>query len=205
MADDFDKDSDNGDLGAEHRHTDADHGEVNPAELAEEDMRREDTENSGVGGLRAELAEAIAKAAENLSGWKRAQADFENYRKRKESESAELLNLGRQAALAQLLPVLDSLEQALFHAPDIDGEKYKNWKFGLDGIIKQLDAALAQMGIRKIEAIGKKFDPYLHEAVREVPGEEDGIVAEQYQAGFTLNGNVIRPAQVGITKKNSGS
>lgn len=157
------------------------------------------TENIDAQKLQEELEEAKEKAEENLSGWKRAQADLENYRKRKESESADLLNLGKQAALAQLLPVLDSLEQALFHAPEIPDEKYANWKSGLDGIIKQLDSALAQMGIEKIEAVGKKFDPYLHEAVKEVPGDE-GIVMEQYQSGFILNGNVIRPAQVAIGK-----
>lgn len=160
-----------------------------------------DDGDSDIERLQQELNDAISKAEENLSGWKRTQADFENYRKRKEGESAELVSFGKQRAFMQILPVLDSLEQALLHAPDVQDEKYNNWKLGLFEIARQINDALSQMGIKKIEALGKQFDPYLHEAVKEVPGEENGLVAEQYQTGFTLDGNVIRPAQVAITKK----
>ena len=151
--------------------------------------------------LQQELTQALAAAEENLSGWKRAQADLENFRRRKEVEGAEILNFGKSAAFMQLMPVLDSLNQAMIHAPQVENEKYKTWKSGLDGIVKQLEKAFADMGIQKIETVGKKFDHNLHEAVREVPGEEDGIVAEEYQTGYTLNGKLIRPAQVAITKK----
>jgi molecular chaperone GrpE len=150
--------------------------------------------------LQAHLDEALVKAEENLAGWKRTQADLENYRKRKESESSGLINFGKQAAFVQILPVLDSLQQAMVHAPQIDDEKYKAWKIGLDGIVKQINSAISQMGVERIEAIGKRFDPELHEAVREVPGNEDGIVVEEYQTGYLLNGQMIRPAQVAISK-----
>lgn len=151
--------------------------------------------------LRNELSEAISKAEENLNGWKRTQADFENYQRRKENESNEWINFGKSSALMQLLPVLDSLEQALVHAPETGDDKYMNWRSGLQGIVKQLSSTLSAMGIEKIESVGKKFDPNLQEAVREVPGEEDGIVAEQLQTGYILNGKLIRQAQVVITKK----
>ena len=91
---------------------------------------------------------------------------------------------------------------AILHAPEIEDEKYKNFKNGLDGIVKQIDAAIQAMGISKIEAVGKKFDPNLHEAIKEVVGEEDGLVVEQYQTGYTLQGKLLRPAQVSISKKN---
>lgn len=133
-----------------------------------------------------------------MNGWKRAQADFENYKKRKEAENAELVQFAREVTVAKLLPTLDSLEQALRHMPEgID----ETWKSGILGTLQQLDKALAEMGVKKIEALGKKFDPNFHEAVKEVPGEEDGIVAEELQSGFELNGKVIRPSQVGISKK----
>ncbi|MEK7075200.1 MAG: nucleotide exchange factor GrpE [Patescibacteria group bacterium] len=152
--------------------------------------------------LQAELSEALKQAEENLSGWKRTQADLENYRKKKEAEGTELVQFGRQAGFVQILPVLDSLEMAILHAPEIEDEKYKNFKNGLDGIVKQIDAAIVAMGISKIEAVGKKFDPNLHEAIKEVVGEEDGLVVEQYQTGYTLQGKLLRPAQVSISKKN---
>lgn len=152
--------------------------------------------------LQQELNDALIKAEENLAGWKRAQADLENYRKRTEGEKTELVNFGKQASIVQMLPVLDSLEQALIHAPELEDAKYIQWKSGLQGIVKQLDEVLRKIGIEKIEAIGKKFDPHLHEAIKEVPGKQDGMVAEQYQTGFTINGKLLRPAQVAITKKS---
>lgn len=159
------------------------------------------SEDIDIEQLQKELNDALVQAEENLNGWKRTQADLENYRRRKEAEGKELVEFGKQAGFVQILPVLDSLQQAMIHAPDLADDKYKNWKVGLDGIVKQIDEVLAKMGIERIEAVGKKFDPNLHEAVREVPGEEDGTVAEQYQTGFLLNGKLLRPAQVAITKK----
>jgi molecular chaperone GrpE len=153
--------------------------------------------------LQSELSDALSKAEENLSGWKRTQADLENFRKRIESESAEWISFGKQAAFVQILPVLDSLQQAIAYAPDLEDEQYKNWKAGLEGIAKQIDTAITQAGIEKIEAVGKRFDPNFHEAIKEVPGDDDQIVVEQYQTGFVINGKVIRPAQVAISKKNS--
>ncbi|MBU6447218.1 nucleotide exchange factor GrpE [Patescibacteria group bacterium] len=153
--------------------------------------------------LQQELSEALQKAEENLNGWKRTQADLENYRKRKEAEGKELVEFGKQAGIVQILPILDSIQQAMIHAPQTGDDKYMNWKSGLDGIVKQIDDALAKMGIQRIEAVGKKFDPNLHEAVKEMPGEEDGMVTEQYQTGYLLNGKLLRPAQVAISKKGN--
>ena len=164
----------------------------------------EPSDQSQAEGIEQDLKEALARAEENLNGWKRTQADFENFRKRKEAESSEWVAFGKQAGIVQVLPVLDSLEQAMIHAPDIADEKYQNWKVGLVGISRQIADTLKGMGIEKMETIGKKFDPSLHEAVREVPGkegDEDGTVAEQYQTGYTINGSTLRPAQVAIIKK----
>ncbi len=151
--------------------------------------------------INTDLDAALHQAEENLAGWKRAQADLDNFRKRSIAEQPHWLELGKAMTLQKLIPVLDSLEQAVAHAPAMPDEKFQTWKQGLDGIIKQLDASLQEIGAEKIEAIGKKFDPNLHEAVRQLDGAEDDIVAEQYQTGYLLNGKLIRPAQVAITKK----
>ena len=167
----------------------------------------DDTSSMGVDvdQLQKELNDAIVRAEENLSGWKRTQADFENFRKRKEAESQEWVTFGKQAGFVQILPVLDSLEQAIKHAPNLDDDKYKNWRVGLEGIAKQIASVMENMNIKKIQAIGQKFDPNLHEAVKEVPptdpSQEDGTVAEEYQTGYLFDGKVLRPAQVAITKK----
>lgn len=157
-----------------------------------------------------------------MNNWKRTAADFENYKKRKEAENKELIEFAREVTVAKLLPALDSLEQALRHMPEI-GDKssshqvesrgqpdqafekqYHNWQSGVNGIVIQLDKTLGELGVKKIEALGKKFDPHFHEAVREVESQaEDGTVVEELQTGFELNGKVIRPSQVAISKKKS--
>ncbi len=156
-------------------------------------------------GLEQQLEEARAEAEKNLNGWRRSEADFQNYQRRKEQENKELVEFAREVAVAKLLPSLDTLTQALVHRPTAEGsglaEEYQKWQAGLDGLVKQLDKALEELGVKKIEAVGKKFDPNFHEAVREVPGEEDGLVMEEYQTGFELNGKLIRPSQVAIAKK----
>jgi molecular chaperone GrpE len=161
--------------------------------------------NNNTDKLQQDLEEAILQAQGNLEGWKRAAADFENYKKRKEAENKELVEFAKEVTVTKMLPTLDSLEQALKHMPEAGAEefakKYQNWQTGVNGIVMQLDKVLEEMGVRKIEALGKKFDPHFHEAVREVEGGEDGMVAEELQTGFELNGKVIRPSQVVITKK----
>lgn len=173
------------------------------------------------------------------NSWKRALADFENFKKQKEKENKELLEFAKEVTVVKLLPTIDTLEQALHHMPEYTtpsagadtppilggeekesppsiggvpreaggggsdfGEKYKNWQAGINGILSQLDKTLAELGIKKIEAIGKKFDPNFHEAVKEVAGvAEDGSIVDELQAGFILNNKVIRPSQVVINKK----
>jgi molecular chaperone GrpE len=81
-------------------------------------------------------------------------------------------------------------------------DKYQNWQKGIEVLLAQLDKTLAEMGVKKIEALGKKFDPHYHEAVREVESDgEEGMVVEELQSGFILNDKVIRPSQVVISKK----
>lgn len=197
--------------------------------------------------LQSQLRAALEEAEKNLNGWKRAEADFQNYQKRKEAENKDLIEFAREVTVAKLLPSLDSLEQALKHAPNIEGnmkfdppagglnskshlssevptgtkgetilnaqnsnadndrsfpEQYQTWLTGLGGLVKQLDKALEELGVKKIEAVGKKCDPNFHEAVREVEGQE-GLVIEEYTTGYEINGKVIRPSQVGIGKAGS--
>jgi molecular chaperone GrpE len=179
------------------------------------DDNNQNDENVQQEGVTIEQLQADLDQA--MNGWKRAQADFENYRRRTEEQSQELISFAKETVITRLLPTLDALEQALKHFPRYwergdDGpensnrefaSKYQNWQQGVSGIVTQLDKALEELGVKKIEAVGKKFDPYFHEAIREVAGDEDGIVTEEYQAGFELNGKVIRPSQVAISKKQA--
>jgi molecular chaperone GrpE len=158
--------------------------EFSPEEMPEEGNR--------------ELREAQEEARTNLAGWQRAQADFENYKRREEAKQKDLIDFAREVAVVKMLPTLESLEQGLKHAPvGVD----EAWLKGINATLQQLDKVLSEMGVKKIEAVGKPFDPHFHEAVREVPGDEDGIVMEEMQSGYTINGKVIRPSQVVISRK----
>jgi molecular chaperone GrpE len=145
-----------------------------------------------------QLLEAQEEAKANLAGWQRTQADFENYKKREEAKQADILDFAKEVTIAKLLPTLDTLEQGLRHAPSGVDE---NWLKGIEGTLQKLDKTLAEMGVQKIDAVGKQFDPNFHEAVREVPGEEDGVIIEELQTGYQINGKVVRPSQVVISKK----
>jgi len=162
---------------------------------------------------------SIEKLQEDLdavtNNWKRALADFDNFKKQKERENKELLEFAKEVTVVRLLPTLDALEQALRHMPTEENQevrsknqgffdKYQNWQTGVQGIVAQLDKVLGELGVKKIEAIGKKFDPHFHEAVREVESEnQDGVILDELQSGFILNGKVIRASQVIISKKKS--
>jgi len=221
----------------------------------DEDNQQDDQNNQSSEVSIGQLQNDLDLANNN---WKRALADFENYKRRKEGENKELVEFAREVTVAKLLPTLDSLEQALKHMPrynlsaprmsrgagsrsaghsghlpsggensvnvrdigntaeppppseerdrgevaDDFAKQYQNWQTGVNGIVIQLDKALEELGVRKIESIGKKFNPHFHEAVREVESESDnGIVVDELQTGFELNGKVIRPSQVVVSKK----
>lgn len=169
---------------------------------------QEENEELDIEKLQQDLETAQTESLKNLNGWQRAQADFENYQKRKEGESQELITFAREVAVVKLLPTLDSLQQALLHRPQATDqlnpafrEEYQTWQNGVDGIMKQLDKALEELGVKKIEALGQKFDPHFHEAIREVESDQGpGMVVEDVQVGYTLGGKVIRPSQVVISK-----
>ncbi len=145
-----------------------------------------------------QIEEVKEEAATNLAGWQRSQADFENYKRREEAKQKDILEFAKEVTIVKLLPTLDSLEQGLIHAPPGIDEA---WLKGINATLVQLDKVLIEMGVKKIEAVNKQFDPNFHEAVREVPGDIDGKVVEELQTGYEINGKVIRPSQVVISKK----
>ena len=134
--------------------------------------------------------------------WKRAVADLENYKKRKEQEGPEMFKVAKEMMVLTLLPSLQSLEQVLKFAPD--DEKYKNWIAGLRATIGQLEKTMAELGLKKIKTVGEVFDHTLHEAVEEKDppaGGEAGTILSEVQPGFTLNNKVIIPAKVVVGGK----
>lgn len=123
---------------------------------------------------------------------KRALADYQNLEKRVLSEKSEWIKLANKGLLLRLLPALDNLSLAEKHTED-QGVKLS---------ISQILSAFKEEGVEKIETIGKDFDPNLMEAVHTTEGQ-NGKVAEELRAGYTLFGQVLRPAQVVVGRQQN--
>lgn len=132
----------------------------------------------------------------------RTRADFENYRKRVDAEKQAARESGQASAIVKLLPVIDNIERAIAYTPE--ELKDNTWVQGVANLIKHLEKSLEGLNLARIDAKpGTAFNPELHEAIQfdeDADGETE-VVAEELQAGYTLNGNVIRHAMVKVTKK----
>jgi molecular chaperone GrpE len=148
-------------------------------------------------GLEAKLAEAEAKSAENLDGWQRAVAEFQNFKKRLERDRETDQVAMKADLITKVLPILDDLERALQSRPPDD-----SWFNGIELIQRKLQSMLEAEGVRRMEAEGTAFDPNFHEAISQEPvdGAESGQVVAVVQNGYMLGERVIRPAQVKVAE-----
>lgn len=170
---------------------------------------KDETANAQPAASAEQLAEKISQLETSLkSAGDRellARADYENLRRRSEKELEEVRIVVKHVVLTELLPVLDSLKQALENVPNFPPEFtstiVQKWLDGLTGIDMQLSKSLKTLGIEKIDCVGKTFDPQIHEAVRQMVGETDGMVVEELQAGYTIDGKLLRPSQVVVSQK----
>lgn len=152
--------------------------------------------------LRAELEQTKAQAGEYMDGWKRAQAELMNYRKRVERDAADISLLAAGQAAARFFPVLDDFERALKELPE--SQNLNQWAAGVELIYRKGIAALEAEGVVTIEvAEGAEFDPNVHEAVsREIcPDRQDGEILEVIHPGYRIGDRVLRPAQVRVACK----
>ena len=147
--------------------------------------------------LKRQLEEAEAKLSESVDGWRRAQAEFQNYRKRIERDRESDQALMKGDIIKKMLPVLDDLERALQNRPADDA-----WASGIELIARKLQNMLDLEGIQRIEANGVEFDPKMHEAISHEPadGVESGHVIDVVQNGYMLGERVIRPALVRVAQ-----
>ena len=130
----------------------------------------------------------------------RTLAEYENFRKRSEKEKAQMFELGAKSIIEALLPVVDNFERALSHVQE--EEKDSPFVKGVEGIYKQIQKMFADCNIQEIEALGKKFDPALHNAVmtEEEGDAEEDTITQDLQKGYTYRGNVVRHSMVKVKK-----
>lgn len=165
--------------------------EPRPAgEAAEQDVERD---------LEALLGDAEAKRDEYLELARRAQADFENYRKRMAAEVQAAALRGKVEVARGVVPVLDDLERALQAAGlDPEGDSEDPLAHGVLLVFRNLRETLGRSGVEVVDPQGEKFDPNFAEALStiQVEGTEAGIVVEVMQKGYRFEGQLIRPAMV---------
>ena len=151
-----------------------------------------------VDSAQGKLKELELKCDEYLNNWKRAAADLINYKKDEMERMAFLGTYAKEAMVLKVLPIIDNFYLA---AKEIPKEvKESTWGGGFIQIAKQIEDFLKKEGIEEIEVIGKPFNPEVMEIVEQVEGGESGIVAGELQKGYIINGKVLRPTKVKVTK-----
>lgn len=145
--------------------------------------------------LREELVQCRDERRGYLDGWQRAKADLINYKREEAKRFEELAKFAAEGIVAEVVSALDSFDLALHHEMPKDVER------GIVLIRSQLEDTLRRRGLEVIQSLGQPFDPAAHESLGEVGSEgEEGLVIEELQKGYRLNGRVLRPARVKISK-----
>jgi len=159
--------------------------------------KKESDKKSGKkGDIQKLLKEERKKSETYLEQYKYLKADFENYKKMTERDKIEIIKNANERLATDLLPIVDDMENAINKIKD---EKIKK---GIVIIHDNLLKILENNGVKQMETIGKKFDPYYHEVlIKEESDKEDGIIIEEIQKGYVLNNKVIRHSKVKISKK----
>jgi len=160
-----------------------------------------DQKDAEIEALKKELTAANDKVKEYLDGWQRARAEFANYKRRQETDNANLRTYATDALVARILPVLDDFDRATKTLPH--GLQGMTWIEGVLLIHRKLQLILESESVKPIEvAPDVPFDPVVHEAIShdEAEGIESGHVIEEIQKGYKRGERVIRPALVRVAK-----
>lgn len=141
-----------------------------------------------------ELEQRLGELTEALQ---RERADATNLRRQHEEQMAGLRTVVKANLVRELLPVIDNFERALKHVPaDLEGNDYIK---GVQGVVKQFEKTLADLGVERIATVGQPFDPRYHEAVSLEEGDgTQEVVSEELQSGYKVGDDVIRHAMVKV-------
>ncbi len=173
--------------------------EIKEQNAEEEIKAQEPCKDKKKGGkkLQEELDKAIAESEENKRKWYAVTAEYENYRRRTQNQSAQRYQEGRNDVISSLFPIGDNLERAL--SSNVD----ENTKQGLEMILSSYKKVLEGEGVEEINPLGETFNPDVAEAIMAMPatdGEESGIVKQVYVKGYKKGDKILRYAQVIVTQ-----
>lgn len=166
----------------------------------------QNTAPAATSGEMSELEKAKKEAQDYLDGWKRAKADFINYKNEQEKRSAELVQFAGLSAIIKIIPVMESFRLAFSHVPAETAES--DWTKGIEQIYKQLQEAMKALGVQQDTNLeGTTFDPMRHEAVAQESDttKEDGIILKEVNAGYSVHDRTVSPAKVVINNLHANS
>lgn len=149
----------------------------------------------------AELENQLAEAKQQVLY---AQADTQNVRRRAEKDVADTRNYAATSFARDILSVADNLQRGLAAIPDDlrADEKMKGLVVGLEATGRELDSVFSRNGIVRIEAMGQPLDPNKHQAMIEMPSDQEpGTIVQEMQAGYMIKDRLLRPALVAVAKK----
>jgi len=169
--------------------------ETENTEAEKPEENEEDEKASMFGRKKKEIEKCKLQIDELTDKLKRNMAEFENFRKRTEKEKSSMYIIGARDIVEKILPIVDSFERGLAQAQE--GDPFAD---GMKLVYKQLMTALEDLGVSPIDAVGKEFDPNLHNAVMHVEDENVGenIVVEEFQKGYTYKDFVVRHSMVKV-------
>ncbi len=180
--------------------------EPSSAESAESEAVVTENEEVTVESLQAKLAEAEAKADDNLDQLMRVRAEMENIRRRSERELANAHKYALEKFAQELLPVIDSMEMGVAAAQDENADVSK-LREGTEMTLKMFEAAIEKFGIKGVHPHGEVFNPEHHQAMTMIdsPEHEPNMIIDVMQKGYLLNERLVRPAMVVVSSAKSGS
>ena len=166
------------------------------------------TESQNDSGETETADELVASLQSDLDRFRdlalRTQADFENYKKRGAREKDEAIKFANRTLLERLVPIVDNFELGLSAARD--QSEHSPIYSGMSMILKQLSDFLTESGLEPVDAVGKQFDPNLHEAIGHEPSDKvpEGRVIRQTRRGYRLKDRLLRPATVVVSSGPTG-
>lgn len=144
------------------------------------------------------IEECIKERDEYLEGWKRAKADFVNYKREEIERTERIVQYREDIIILEIIRVIDDFESAEKEIPKEHFEKDEILK-GFKRIKERLESILASFGVKEVESVGD-FNPNFQEAVEIVEGEKSGTILEEISKGYLREGRLIRPSKVKIIK-----
>ncbi len=150
--------------------------------------------------MQSELDEAKAQSQIAIDKMMRLAAEFDNYKKRSAKEYENIRKYAAESIIKELIPIVDNFERAIESADE--SKDIDSLLKGINLILNQMLNLLEKEGVTRIKAVGEVFDPNVHEAVLHIASDEypENVVVNEFQKGYILNGRVIKPAMVAVSK-----